>query len=120
MAHTAANHWDAGVVAGRHAAPFPPDLCRFTTNHIEAKWSALKRRVRRKCGRAIPRARDWNLYIMGFQRVTWFAGPYAPLLLDGMRRANAETRAEAREIDARGARALLMVNAIDLTCDEDV
>ena len=43
MTHTVVNHAQGEIVVNDPDAPFPEDLQFFTTNHIEAKWSSLKR-----------------------------------------------------------------------------
>ena len=100
-------------------APFPPERCRFKTNRIEAKWYALNRWMRRKCGGRLPSLGDWDLYIIVFQRRTWFRGHYVPLLLDTIRMITAASWEDARAGEAQ-AWGLLLQNAIDLAGDGDI
>ena len=120
MAHTVANHNAGEVAAHGLDAPFPPDICRSTTNHIEAKSSALKRWVRQKCGLGIPIVRDCVLYFMGVSGEKLPRCPRVPPLLDIARMGNAETREQALGKAARAARVFLRVNAIDLTIDVEL
>ena len=105
MTNTVVNHRQGEVVVFDPHAPFPLELCTFTTNHVEAKWSALKRWMRKKAGGKMPRVDSWGLYIREFQWRTWFRGPTTPLMIDtardhyqgAMDQQVVETQAEARE-----------------------
>ena len=58
--HEIVNHSEGEIVNARG----------FTTNHIEAKWSVLKRWLRARLGGALPRGNDrstWRAYILEFQ-----------------------------------------------------
>ena len=42
----------------------------YTTNHIEQRWSTLKRWARKRCGGKLPRSKDrefWNRLLQEFQ-----------------------------------------------------
>ena len=117
--HAVANHNAGELAVSALDAPLSSDLCRFTTNHIDAKWSAPIRRAREKCGGAIPRPGGRNLYIREFQRRRRIRWQYVPHLLDRSQSVSADNRDAARESGAHAARDSLRDNASDLTVDEE-
>ena len=85
MTHTVVNHRQGEIVVYDPDTPSPGELCFSTTNHIEAKWSSLKRWMRGKCGGKMPKVGAWGGYIREYQWRKWFAGPILPLLVDHTR-----------------------------------
>ena len=82
MAHIVVNHARCDVVVEDTAAPFLEDMCLLTTIHVEAKRSAAKRWIRKKCGGTLHCPAERGPYVKEFQHRMWFAGPRAPPLVD--------------------------------------
>ena len=58
MAHTSANRNAGEVAVEALDSPFPPELCRFATNHTAARRSAFGRCLRNACGWGAPSLAD--------------------------------------------------------------
>ena len=119
MTNTVVRHNQGEVVAYDAMAPFPEELCFFTTNHVEAKWSSLKRRMRKRCGGKMPGVESWELYIREYQWRKWYGGPTTPLLIDDVRdhyQPAQERKLEEELADARR----WMVIELESSNDEDM
>ena len=98
MAHTVANHHAGAAVLEDMDAPSPPELCRFTTNHIEAGRSALNRRGR-KMRRMAPGSLRLGLTHKGVAAAEAVPLPLCALRLDTRRMVDGESWGEARAAD---------------------
>ena len=119
MTNTVVRHNQGEVVAYDPMAPFPEELCFFTTNHVEAKWSSLKRWMRKRCGGKMPGVESWEPYIREYQWRKWYGGPTTPLLIDDVRdhyRPAQERKLEEEEANARS----WMVIDLESSDDEDI
>eukprot|EP00397_Hematodinium_sp_SG-2012_P054481 GEMP01065728.1.p1 GENE.GEMP01065728.1~~GEMP01065728.1.p1 ORF type:complete len:200 (-),score=24.39 GEMP01065728.1:182-781(-) len=85
MTRTMANHAQGELVVQDLEAPFPEELAFFTTNHVEARWSALKRWLRKRCGGKMPKVDEWGRYIREYQWKQWGGGPIIPRMIDSVR-----------------------------------
>ena len=85
MTRTMVNHRQGEVVVHDPDAPFPEELSYFTTNHVESRWSSLKRWLRRRCGGKMPRVDEWARYIREYQWRKWDEAPIIPKMIDTVR-----------------------------------
>ena len=85
MTRSMVYHAQGEIVVQDLNAPVPEELAYFTTNHIESRWSALKRWLRKRCGGKMPRVDQWGRYIHEYQWRLWEDGPIVPRMIDTIR-----------------------------------
>ena len=93
--HTLVNHAQGEVVVEDPNAPFPVGH-QFTTNHIESKWSALKRWMRKRAGGKLA-SQGWNNYISEYQWRKWWDRPVLEQLIEHVREVAAPLLQQYRD-----------------------